>query len=383
MTSGISIVGIGETPPIRRSGKNLRAMVIDAVLAALEDAGLSPRDVDGIMSDGAMMPVTVPHDYVAGQLGINRSYDSALSYGGAAIMAAPILAAQAIRDGLANVIVFYFGVDWGTLPTGPYGYHSLYPAKGAFEQPHGYSGQPAYFAMMAQRYRETYSLPREHLAQVAINQRNNALLNGNGQIKVPLSMDSYMSGRQIAEPLSLNDCCVITDGAGAYVMTSDARARSCAKPPVRILGAGYAAEPMTADDVFSQPDLTRFPAVEAALERALAKAGVKREDIDFAEIYDCFTISCLLQLEGLGFCGKGEAGAFVAEGNTALTGKLPVNTHGGFLSYSYRLGIEHLLEAVRQLRGEAGAAQVREASIGLVTGLSVPEYGALLLGKAQ
>jgi acetyl-CoA acetyltransferase len=382
MTSGISIVGIGETPPARRSRAGLRSMVIDAVLAAIQDAGLTPADVDGIMSDSIIMPVTVPHDYVAGQLGITRTYDATISYGGAAMMCAPLLAAQAIKSGLAKVVVFYFGVDWGSRPGGPYGYHSLYPAKGVFEQPYGYSGQPAYFAMMARRYRETYGLPQEHLGRIAMNQRHNALLNGRAQVKAPLTLEGYLNGRPIADPLTLNDCCVITDGVGAYVMTADDRADDCAKRPVRVLGAGYAAEAITADDVFSQPDLTRFPAVEAAMERALAAADVRRDDIDFAEIYDCFSISCLLQLEGLGFCKRGEGGAFVAEGHTALDGKLPVNTHGGFLSYSYRLGIEHVLEAVRQLRGEAGAAQVKDASVGLVTGLSVPEYGALLLGRA-
>jgi acetyl-CoA acetyltransferase len=381
MASGISIVGIGETPPSRRSDASLRSMVVDAVLASILDAGLKPADVDGIMSDSIIMPVTVPHDYVAGQLGITRTYDATISYGGAAMMCAPLLAAQAIKSGLASVVVFYFGVDWGSRPGGPYGYHSLYPAKAVFEQPYGYSGQPAYFAMMARRYRETYGLPQEHLGRIALNQRHNALLNGRAQVKAPLTLEGYLQGRPIADPLTLNDCCVITDGVGAYVMTADDRADSCAKRPVRVLGAGYAAEAITADDVFTQPDLTRFPAVQVAMERALASAGVTRDDIDFAEIYDCFSISCLLQLEGLGFCKRGEGGAFVAEGQTALDGKLPVNTHGGFLSYSYRLGIEHLLEAVRQLRGEAGAAQVKDASIGLVTGLSVPEYGALLLGR--
>ena len=199
-------------------------MVVDAVLAAILDAGLTPADVDGIMSDSIIMPVTVLHDYVAGQLGITRTYDATISYGGAAMMCAPLLAAQAIKSGLAKVVVFYFGVDWGSRPGGPYGYHSLYPAKGVFEQPYGYSGQPAYFAMMARRYRETYGLPQEHLGRIALNQRHNALLNGRAQVKAPLTLEGYLKGRPIADPLTLNDCCVITDGVGAYVMTSDDRA---------------------------------------------------------------------------------------------------------------------------------------------------------------
>ena len=382
MALGISIVGIGETRPVRRASSDLRALVVEAVQAALDDAGIAASEVDGIVSDAGIMPSSVPHDWLAGQLGITRSYDGSISYGGTGIVCSPLLAAAAIKMGLAKVVVSYFGVDWGSRPGGPYGFHDLYPAKAAFEKPYGFNGQPAYFALMARRYMHEFGLREEDLGAVAVNQRQNAILNGAAQIQVPLTFEDYQRARPISDPLRVPDCCVITDGAGAFVMTSTERARDCAKRPVAVLGAGYAAEAITADDVFTQKaDLMSLPAVAPAMEAALKMAGVSRADIDFAEIYDCFTISCLMQVEDLGFCAKGEAGAFISGGATAIGGRLPVNTHGGFLSYSYRLGIEHVTEAVRQLRGEAGEAQVADASVGLVTGLSVPEYGALVLGR--
>ena len=147
-------------------------------------------------------------------------------------------------------------------------------------------------------------------------------------------------------------------------------------------GAGYGAPPISGDDVFTQlADYTSIAGAAEACETALQQADINLSDVDFAELYDCSTISCLMQLADLGFCQRGEVGDFIKHGNIGLQGELPVNTHGGLLSYSYRLGIEHITEAVRQLRHEAGAAQVENARIGLIGGLSIPEYGVLILGN--
>ena len=382
MEAEIAIVGVAETAPARRAETGLRGLVIEAVLAALADAGIEAGEGDGIVTDSLIMPATVPHDYVSGQLGIQRRFDAAISYGGAGIVAAPLLAEAAIRSGQASVVVVYFGVDWGTRADGPYGFHDLYPAKLAFEKPYGFNGQPAYFALWARRYMHEFGADERHLAAVAVAQRRHAIVNGRAQAMRPLTEADYFQARLIADPLRVPDCCLISDGAGAYVLTSAARARDCAKRPVQVLGAGFAAGPETGDDVFTQhADLLSFPAAAEAAEAACRRAGIGLEAVDFAEIYDCFSISVLLQLEDLGFCAKGEAGPFVAEGHTGLGGRLPVNTHGGLLSYSYRLGIEHVVEAVHQLRGEAGRAQVAGAEIGLVGGLSIPDYGVLLLGR--
>lgn len=377
----ISIVGVGETAPSRRAGKDVRELSMEAALAALEDAGQKPSDVDGIITDAGIMPTTVPHEWMAAQLGIDNHFSAALSYGGTGIAAAPMLAEMAIREGLAEVVLFYFGVDWGSRPGGPYAFHHIYPAKMAFEKPYGFSGQPSYFALWARRYMHEYGLTEEDLGRIATSQRANAILNGGGQMSKPMAMADYFDSRMISDPLRMADCCLISDGAGAYIMTSKERARDLRKKPVDVLGVGYASETISGDDIFTQKrDLLRLPAVQRATAQALRKAGITLDDVDFAEIYDCFTISCLMQIEDMGFCEKGEAAAFIRERGIGIDGGLPVNTHGGFLSYSYRLGIEHVVEAVRQLRGEGGAAQVADPKVGIVSGLSVPDYGLMVLG---
>jgi acetyl-CoA acetyltransferase len=165
-------------------------------------------------------------------------------------------------------------------------------------------------------------------------------------------------------------------------MTSLERARDLPKPPVRVLGTGFGSEPVNGDDAFTQPGgMMRIPGAKAAAERAFQQAGLTHADIDFAELYDCFSISCLLQIEEVGFCKRGEGAAFIREKGIGIDGGLPVNTHGGLLSHSYLLGVEHVIEAVRQLRGESGRGQVKDARVGLVGGLSNPDYGVLLLGK--
>lgn len=382
MSISTAIVGIGETTPTRRSNKSIRTLAIDAIAAALDDAGLTSADVDGIVTDAVIMPNTVPHEYLAAQFGIARRFDGSLSYGGAGIVSAPMVARAAIEQGLAHTVVCVFGVDWGSKPSGPYGFHDLYPAKKAFEKPYGFSGQPTYFGLWARRYMHEYGLREEDLAQIAINQRANAILNGRAQQQAPLTIDDYFGSRMISDPLRVADCCQISDGACAFVVTTMERARDLRQRPVQVLGCGFATEPLSGDDSFTQKsDLLTISGANQAARMALDDAALELSDIDFAEIYDCFTISCLMQIEDLGFCAKGEAADFIREKGTTVKGSLPINTHGGLLSHSYLLGAEHVIEAVRQLRGDAGAAQVANANVGLVTGLSVPDYGVLVLGR--
>jgi len=378
----VAIVGIGETRPVRRSEKSLRGLVIEAVQAALADAGLKPTDVDAIVTDGLVMPNTVPRDFVAAQFGIDRRFDGGLSYTGAGIANAPKLAQFAISSGQADVVLCYFGVDWGTRASGPYGFHDLYEGKGTFEKPYGFSAQPSYFALWATRYMHEYGLTEQDLATIAVTQRQNALLRELAQAKSPMSYDDYFAARVVSSPLRVPDCCLITDGAAAFVMTSRERARDLRQPPVQVLGVGFGSEPISGDDGFTQPGgMMHITGAKAAADRALGEAGIGLADVNFAEIYDCFTISCLMQLEAIGFCERGEGPAFIREIGLGIGGGLPVNTHGGLLSHSYLLGIEHIIEGVRQLRGQAGDAQVSDAEIGLVGLLSNPDYGVLLLGR--
>jgi len=378
----VAIAGIGSTRPVRRAEKGLRALVVEAVQAALADAGIAPGEVDGIVTDSLIMPTTVPRDFVAAQFGIDRRFDAGLSFGGAASAAASGLAQLAISSGRANVVLYYFGVDWGTRTSGPYGFHDLYDAKAAFEKPYGFVAQPSYFALWAERYRCQYGLTDEDLATIAVTQRANARLHPDSQMTAPMTYDDYYAARMISAPLRVPDCCLISDGACAYVLTSLERARGLPQPAVRVLGTGFGSEPISGDDAFTQPGgFMHIPGGRLAADRALAEAGIALDDVDFAEVYDCFTISCLLQLEAIGFCGPGEGPGFIREKGIGIDGGLPLNTHGGLLSHSYLLGVEHVVEAVRQLRGHAGVGQVPNAQIGLVGGLSNPDYGVLLLGK--
>jgi acetyl-CoA acetyltransferase len=319
---------------------------------------------------------------VAAQFGIERRFTGAASWGGAGNACMALVARAAIRAGMAEVVLCYFGVDWGSRLGGPYAFHDVFPAKTAFEKPSGFVGQPAYFAMWANRYLHEYGLDDGDLGVVPVNQRVNALRNGCGQLNRPLSLDDYLSSAAVADPLRVADCCLITDGACAFVVTTAERARDLKRRPVRVLGGAFASEPVNVDDVFTQPpDLLRFRAATRAAERGLQDVGITLGDVDFLELYDCFSISCLLQVEDLGFCGKGEGAAFMREVGTTTSGRLPINTHGGLLAHSYLLGVEHVVEAVRQLRGEAGAAQVEGAEVGLVSGLAMPDFGVLLLGS--
>jgi acetyl-CoA acetyltransferase len=378
----IAIAGIGQTPPVRRSPKSLRSLCVEAVQAALDDAGIEPSDVDAIITDGTIMPATVPRDFLAAQFGIDRRFDAGSSFGGAGSAYAPKLAQLAITAGLARTVVYCFGVDWGSRASGPYGFHDLYPAKLAFEKPYGFNAQPSYFGMWTRRYMHEYGLDERDLATIAVTQRANALLRAGSQMRSPMSYNDYFAQRVVADPLRVPDCCLITDGACALVMTSLERARDLAHPPVTVLGVGFGSEPAGGDDVFTQPpDLLRIHGAQSAASQALAEAGRSIADIDFAQIYDCFSISCLMQIEELGFCKRGEAAAFIREKGIGIHGGLPVNTHGGLLSHSYLLGVEHIVEAVRQLRGAAGPAQVSEARTGLVGLWSTPDYGVLLLGR--
>jgi acetyl-CoA acetyltransferase len=227
-----------------------------------------------------------------------------------------------------------------------------------------------------------YGLTSKQLASVALTQRRHAILNGNAQMRKPITYDDYETSRVVADPLRVLDCCLMTDGAAAFVMCSAERAADYKQPPVYMMGAGYHCVPISGNSIFVQnPDYLGAPGAPEATQKALSMAGISLQDIDFAEVYDCFSISFLLELEDIGFCGKGEAGAFVEEGHTAIGGSLPVNTHGGLMSHGYLLGMNHVVETVRQLRGQAGSAQVSDAEIGLFGGMGSPEYGTLILRK--
>lgn len=366
------IVGVGETAFCRKPGSGLSEMGIQlkAALAALDDAGLKASSIDGIMP----FPNVGKAESFAANLGCtNLRFAATLHMGGAAPVGSLGMAAMAVCSGAADYVLVpggwngYSGArvretsanDVDSIPGGA--------IARDFYLPFGLTAPPQWYALMARRHMHEYGTTAEQLGAVAITMRRHAQLNPAALMYgKPLTMADYLASPMIASPYRLYDCCVETDGAAAFIVTSVERARDLKQKPVYIMGAATG-QPYPADEITNRPDFHRTGLSIAAPE-AFHMAGVDHADIDFAQIYDCFTFEVIQQLEEAGFCRRGEGGAFVENGGIELGGHLPVNTHGGLLSQAHVLGISHVVEAVRQLRGEAGTRQVHDAEIGVVTG---------------
>ena len=380
----IAIVGVGETEPLRRDPRPFEAMVVDAVRRALDDAGLRVSDIDGFVTESATMPSAMPAEALVAALGAPMPEAPFIAYGphyGAGLVAAPLLAEFALSAGLARYVVCWYGHQLSRDADGPRAPYANDPLKADLEMPHGWFGQPVYFAAIAQRYAHEYGLEAEHLASVVIEAREHARRTPGAMKTQPLDLDGYLASAMVAEPLRAPDCCLVSDGAMAFVMTTVERARDLAQPLVTIAGVGAGASPIVGDTWFTQNRdyLTTPAAISGPL--AFQRAGMTPADIDFAELYDCFSINTILQYEDLGFVRKGEGAAFALAKGRGLDGRLPTNTHGGLLSHSFMLGGGHIVEAVRQLRRTRGAGQVPDASVGLVTALGVPHHATMILQR--
>jgi len=364
---------------VKRSGRPLVALMHEASRAALDDAGLAVTDVDGLMFPGLEY---APLHELARTLGVRRQFFSAESLGAAAaVVSSLLLAAMAIESGLATTILCCRGADWGSERRGNVGQpHAEMRMKAAFEIPFGWYPQVVHFAGMARRHMELYGTTEAQLGAVAVAFRRHAALCGNAVMTKPLSIDDYLAQPYLAAPFRALDCCLVNDGAAAFVVTSRERARDCGKPAVSVLGVGQGVSP---DGEFStlRADYLKTAAVHAA-PKAYAMAEISAGDVDFVELYDNFTAMALQQLEDLGFCGEGESGAFVEGGAIEIGGRLPVNTAGGMLSQAFVFSANFVVEAVRQLRGECGERQVADAQIGLVTGYTGAQYAAAVLARA-
>lgn len=377
----IAIVGVGETEPRIGDTRGDAELAVAAIHLALADAGLEPGDVDGFVSESY---ATVRHaavDDIAQRLGVrDRAFSAQLSIAGAGNVGAPQLAELAIDRGLASVVVCYYGINLTGATGSIYAVHAEEPAKVAFEMPFGYYGQAVYFAPLAQRYMHEFGLTEEQLGAVAVSARQHAAQTPGSLKTEPLSIEEYLAKPMLADPLRGLDCCLVNDGGVAYVMTSVERARDLARPPVVVAGVGWGAKTLTQAQYFTQADvLTTAAAISGP--RAFKAAGLSPADVDVAEVYDCFTISALMQLEDIGLAAKGDGGALAASGALDPGGSLPMNTHGGLLSHSYTVGAGHVVEAVRQLRGSRGLGQVLGAEVAVVTGLGAQDHATLVLTK--
>ncbi len=378
----IAIVGIAESDEMGTvPNKSSLQHHAEAAHNALEDAGLSKREVNGLFTAGFSTLATAEY------LGIQPGFTDNTSVGGSSFVIHVAHAAAAIRAGYCDVALITHGQAGRStrarVPTDP----NLPQAQ--YEAPYGLIGPPVNYAMACTRYMHDYGedRTRQAMAEIAVATRKWANLNPKAVMyKTPMSFDDYHSSRWVAWPFHLPDCCLVTDSGAAVVVTTAERAAACRKKPVWVLGA---AEGHDHNIISMMPSLTSLIARETG-PRAMARAGVTHNDIDLTMVYDSFTYTVMLTLEGLGFCGPGEAPDFVANQRTAPGGDFPLNTSGGGLSYTHpgMYGIFLLVEAVRQLRGECGDRQVKHkrdpgqnAKLALVngTGGSLSSTGTAVL----
>ncbi|HEV3266590.1 MAG TPA: acetyl-CoA acetyltransferase [Acidimicrobiales bacterium] len=362
-----AIVGVADevspTGELDTTGHALEAAVIGQ---ALEDAGLTLADVDGICHTASSMDM-------AEYLGIHPTFTDSTMTGGSSFEVHAEHAAAAIAAGLCEVVVSVYAAtprsDRRLGRSGRRGPVDNSNPLFEWELPFGVRLPMAPYAMAATRHMAEFGTTSEQLAQIAVSTRAWAGLNPRARYREPITVDDVLASRPECSPLHLLDCCLVTDGAGAFVMTTAERARSLAKPPVYVLGAGTCHD----HSIISQmPDLTTTPGVISGA-RAMAMAGITPGDVDLLMGYDSFTITALLHLEDLGFCAKGEGGPFVEDGKTGPGGSLPMNTNGGGLSYTHpgMYGMFLIVEAVKQLRGEADARQLESPEIAVAHGSGI------------
>ena len=360
LRGGAAIVGASLGGAPMAPGRSALEILGEAVHGALADAGLKLSDVDGLFTGSS-------YHFLAGlsvaeYLGIKPGFCEATMVGGSSYVSHLLTAAMALHTGQCEVALICYGSNQGS----GFGRLKSMAEVPLYEAPYAPRYPISSYALAAARHMHQYGTTREDLAHIAVAARQWAQLNPLAHARDPLSVEQVLAARMVSDPLSVLDCCLVTDGGGALVLVKSERARDFPKPPVYVLGAAAATWHR---QIASMPDLTVTAAAESG-PRAFAMADLSPKDVDVLELYDAFTINTLLFLEDLGFCAKGEGGAFVRDGRIAPGGVLPVNTNGGGLSCCHpgMYGMFLLIEAVQQLRGEAGARQVADAQVALCHG---------------
>jgi acetyl-CoA acetyltransferase len=349
--SDLGEVGPGFTP---------LDLIGQATERALADAGLEKSDVDGLFSASVyyQMPTLSAGEY----LGIRPRYSDATMMGGSSFVSHLLHATAAIESGLCEVAL----ITYGSTQLSEGGFRGVSDPPEPYETPYRPRYPVSMYALAASRHMYEYGTTREQLAEIAVAARGWARLNPKAFKREDLNVEDVLASRMVSSPLSILDCCLVTDGGGALLVTSAERAKDLRKHPVYLLGVG---EAHWHRNISQMPDLTVTAAADSG-RRAYEMAGVRPEEVDVVMLYDAFTINPILFLEDLGFCEKGEGGSFVKDGRIAPGGELPVNTNGGGLSYNHpgMYGLLLVIEAVRQLRGECGERQVEGAEIALAHG---------------
>jgi acetyl-CoA acetyltransferase len=368
-----AIAGLGQT----RMGKNYdhpnaMGFAVEAISLALDDAGLKREDLDGLLvnpgitwGDNTMASFSVQQAMGLRDLRLSAT----MGLGGATAAAMIMHAAQSIALGMANTVACVFSdaplkppaSKDGKAGSGG-GSAAAYGFARGLNAAYGQFGVNAHYAFVARRHMDLYGTTQDQLGAVAVQQRKWANQNPEAQFHdAPMSLADYNSSRWVVEPFHLYDCCLVSNGGCAVIVTSAERARSLKKPPVYLLGMGQG-------HPGGDPIDTLLSGAPIAKETAFKMAGVKLSDLQFAQLYDCYTFTVLVTLEDYGFCKKGEGGPFVADGKTGPGGSIPVNTGGGQLSSFYMWGMTPISEAVVQIRGEGGERQLPKHELGLVSG---------------
>ena len=379
----VAIVGAADSRVGIVPDLDANELCADAILLALADAGINKDQVDGLITCNSMSKPMLYHaEAMAEYLQIFPRYCIAAGAGGGTTFSILHHAASAIVTGMADIIVIAMA---DSLRSGLTREQSLLAQSATghpqFEQPYGPT-VPAYYALIAQAHMAKYGTLPEHFAEIAVACRSHAVRNKTAQMQELITVEDVLTSRMIADPLHLLDCSLVSDGGAAIVMTSSKRALDFPHPPVYLLGVG---EGHSHEHISQARNLTTSAAKESG-EQAYAMAGLKPKDMHFAQLYDCFTPTVLVELEDLGFCDKGEGGPFISSVGIGPDGTLPVNTHGGLLSHCHPGNpgsMFALTESIWQLRHSAGARQISNADVGLLhaQGGIMSSHTTLILGR--
>ena len=383
MEASACITGAYDTMVGALPGSSCMSLHAESALGAIADAGLTLADIDGVL---CAYSFTEPHLMLSSvfceYLGIQPAVSVALQAGGATACIMVMQAAALVASGRCRHVLVVTGDNRLSGMSRDAAVQALSEVgHPQFERPYGIS-VPASYALVAQRYMHEYDVTPRHLAAIAVQQRAHAALTDKAHKREPIGIADVMNSRVISSPLRLLDCCLISDGGAALVVSAPGSARRREHPAIGLLGAGQG---HTHEHIMAAPSLTDFGCKSSA-QIAFAEAGVRANDIDVAEIYDSFTITLLVELESIGFFKRGEAGPAALDGALGLHGRLPCNTHGGLLSYGHSGaagGMFHVVEAVRQLRHTAGARQVADAELAFVHGDGgiLSAHCSLVLGR--
>ena len=380
----VVIAGVGETEQGKIPDKSSFHFLSEASRLAIEDAGIEKDDVDGLVTAFSLVEHTFMHcTTFADYFGMNPRFFSSVAVGGATAVWMVAEAAMAIASGQSEVVLCVRG-DNTLSGISSSGMLALIRemCHAEFEFPYGLT-TPGGYALAAQRYLHDWNSRREHLAAVAVTMRKHAADKENAMNKDPLSIEDVLNSRVIAEPLTKYDCSIISDGGAAFIVTTEDKAKELGiENDLAYLwgmGQGYSHQYLTSLESLDQI----YDAVERSGQKAFSTAGIEPGDVDIAFLYDCFTITVLLELEGLGFVPKGEGGAFALEGRMEIGKDLPVNTHGGLLSQAHLGAMHHVVEATLQLRGDAGSRQVEDPEVAVVHGNGgiVSAHSTVVLGN--